>query len=170
MHTSQEKPGLSLHKEQHDTAKDCKISRYPGITGMELTNIPASVFKENVYLLYSTYRNCDVPRLLYEMCQKSEAFCAIVAATQLYVANSSDPGLDFETYYSRGLSLFRKQLDMYTGSLDASVLTTGLFICTLNVGSFFNSLPLLLAELEPDFSALPRSALVVFAGAHGECI
>ncbi|KAI9167926.1 Beauvericin cluster-specific repressor BEA4 [Paramyrothecium foliicola] len=90
-------------------------------------------FKEHVYLLYSTRRDHDLPRLLYEMCRESETFSAIVAATHLYVAHPDNPGPAFERYYSRGFALFRSQLDMYNGSLDASVITAGLFICTLNV-------------------------------------
>jgi hypothetical protein len=71
------------------------------------------------------------------LAQGSEALRAIVAGLHLYLEDPLDELQGFEPYQTRGLALFRRQLETYNGSLDASVLCTGLFICTISV-SFLN--------------------------------
>lgn len=56
-----------------------------------------------------------------------------MAAMHLYLNRPDDPGPHFEEYSTRGMALFRRQLDHYDGSHDAGIVCAGLFICTLNV-------------------------------------
>ncbi|KAH7182321.1 uncharacterized protein B0J16DRAFT_288396 [Fusarium flagelliforme] len=88
---------------------------------------------ENIYLLYSTRRDDDLPAQIAEISRQSPVLTLIIAAMHLYLNDPSDVSLPFQPYQARGLALFRRQLDTYSGSLDVGVLCAGIFICTLHL-------------------------------------
>lgn len=92
-----------------------------------------SVNETTVFMLHSSRRDGLFRSKLRQLAERSEALCAILLATHLYISNPDDPSQLFEEYYLRGLSLFRNQLESFNGSVDLGAMYAGLFICTLNV-------------------------------------
>ncbi|KAI3535806.1 hypothetical protein CSPX01_11144 [Colletotrichum filicis] len=91
-----------------------------------------------VFMLHSSRRDGLFRSKLRQLAERSEALCAILLATHLYISNPDDPSQLFQEYYLRGLSLFRNQLKSFNGSVDLGAMYAGLFICTLNL---FQSAP-----------------------------
>ncbi|KAF4772926.1 hypothetical protein HER10_EVM0007498 [Colletotrichum scovillei] len=89
-------------------------------------------------MLHSSRRDGLFRSKLRQLAERSEALCAILLATHLYISNPDDPSQLFEEYYLRGLALFRNQLESFNGSVDLGAMYAGLFICTLNL---FQSAP-----------------------------
>ncbi|KXH65405.1 hypothetical protein CNYM01_08975 [Colletotrichum nymphaeae SA-01] len=96
------------------------------------------VNETTVFMLHSSRRDGLFRSKLRQLAERSEALCAILLATHLYISNPDDPSQLFEEYYLRGLSLFRNQLESFNGSVDLGAMYAGLFICTLNL---FQSAP-----------------------------
>ncbi|WYZ41225.1 hypothetical protein EsH8_V_000120 [Colletotrichum jinshuiense] len=90
-------------------------------------------YETTIFMLYSTHRDHSFRTKLRQLAMESEALCSILLATHLYVSSPSRPPPLFEEYYVRGISLFRKQLDGFDGTVNMGVMFAGLFICTLNL-------------------------------------
>lgn len=109
-----------------------KFILYAGLA-TDRVSYPALVNETTVFMLHSSRRDGLFRSKLRQLAERSEALCAILLATHLYVSNPDDPSELFEEYYLRGLSLFRNQLESFHGSIDLGAMYAGLFICTLNV-------------------------------------
>ncbi|VUC29714.1 unnamed protein product [Clonostachys rosea] len=86
-----------------------------------------------VTLLYTTSTHDPFRANVEKLALQFEALYDIAVAIHIYCTHHDNPPTLFHEAYNRGLHLYRQQLQLSENILDAGLLTTGLFICTLHL-------------------------------------